>query len=291
MISKVMVIKSNGLLCYSKAFRREDKMDDDFISGFLTTILDISQKIGGGEVRSLNFRNFNIRYSYDKDKLCIFILVADIDDPEKELNEKLQLMKTEFMVRYKDNLINWDDEISKFEKFDDFTLKNIYLPPQILFVGENGVGKTSLLNLFPGEILIELDDDMNVIIQKSINLPEFNRIKKCEIIEIDVDELINNPKGYQQFLESANIFCFVTNSGASNLARTKNYFSSIKSKVKRAEFYVIANFQDMHTISFEPEKIEELFGIKAFGFSAIKENASEELHSIIIEILSKIILE
>ncbi len=56
MISKLMIVKSNGLLCYSKTFHGEDILDDGSINGFLSTTLDISQKIGGGEIRSRNFR-------------------------------------------------------------------------------------------------------------------------------------------------------------------------------------------------------------------------------------------
>ena len=291
MISKIMIIKASGILCYSKTFQGENEIDDDFISGFLATILDISQKIGGGEIRSLNFRNFNINYSYDDDKLCIFILIADINDPEEELSEILRLLKAEFMKQFREDIINWNGDISKFDVFDDFFGDHLYLPPNILFIGEEGVGKTTLLNLFPGELLIELDDDMNEIIQKTLKLTDFKRIKKCTLRELNIEEVINNPKGYTQILESANIICIITNSGASNLSRTKNYVSSIEPKAERAEFYVIANFQDLKDLSFEPEKIEELFGYKTYGFSAISDNAPEEIFPIIIEMLQAIKIE
>ena len=291
MIYKVMIIKASGILCYSKTFYGDDKIDDDFISGFLTAILDISEKIGGGEIRSLNFRNFNINYSYDDEKLCIFIIIADINDPEEELKEKIGELKSEFMNQYRESFIRWDGNISKFEKFDEFTEQNTYLPPKILLIGEDGVGKTSILNLFPGELLIELDDDMNEIIQKSVKLSNFKRIKKCILRELDIEDILNNPKGYTQTLESANIICFVTNSGASNLSRTQNYFSLLEAKANKANFYVIANFQDMQELSFDPEKIEELFGIKTYGFSAILDNAREEISSILFDMLSKTILE
>ncbi|MFX1325409.1 MAG: hypothetical protein ACFE8N_10660 [Promethearchaeota archaeon] len=290
MISKIIIIKSSGIRLYSKTFHGVDIIDDDFISGFLTTILDISLKIGGGEIRSLNFRNFNMTYSYDDEELCIFIIVADIYDPETELSRIMESMKAEFLSRYRDNIINWDDEISKYEKFDDYTEKNVYIPPKILLIGEDGVGKTTIMNLFPGEFLIELDDDMNEVIQKIIELSKFKRIEKCEIREINIDEVNKNPQRYNELLASANIVCFVTNSAASNLGRTRNDFSQIRPKVKRADIYIIANFQDLVDISFEPGKIEELFGIKTFGFSAISENATHDIYSIINEMLGKIIL-
>ena len=65
----------------------------------------------------------------------------------------------------------------------------------------------------------------------------------------------------------------------------------LQERVKKADFYIIANFQDLEKLSFEPEKIEELFGVKTYGFSAISDNANEEIYSILLEMLSKIISE
>jgi len=289
MISKILIIKLSGVLCYSKSFIGDDKIDNDFISGFFTAILDISQKIGGGEIRSLNFRNFNIIYSYDDEKLCIFILLADINDPEEEIREKLDILKKEFIKRYRNNIINWDSDIGKFEAFDEFVENHIYIPPKILLVGEDGVGKTTIMNLFPGELIIELDDDMNEIIQKSINLSSFGKLNECIIREINLGDLVNNTKIYRQLLDSVDIICLVTNSGASNLNETKRLFSLLKPRVEKAEFYVIANFQDLKNASFEPNKIKNLFGLKTFGLSAISEESKDNINSIIIEILNNII--
>ncbi|MFX1387489.1 MAG: hypothetical protein ACFE9M_09755 [Promethearchaeota archaeon] len=281
-----MIILSNGILCYSKTFINDDKIDDDFVSGFLTAILDIGQKIGGGEIRSLNFRNFNIMYSYDDEKYCIFILVADIHDPEEELREKLELMKREFIKRYHNDLINWNSDIAKFEGFDDFIENNIYIPLKILLAGEDGVGKTTIMNLFPGELIIEFDEDMNEIIQKSTNLKNSNKLNECLLREINLEDFVNNPKLYRQLLDSVDIICLVTSSGASNLNRTKNLFSLLKPNVEKAQFYVIANFQDMKDTSIEPEKVREFFSLKTFGFSAITEDAKNNIYSIISEMLS-----
>ncbi len=51
--------------------------------------------------------------------------------------------------------------------------------------------------------------------------------------------------------------------------------------MKKGKFYIIANFQDMGNISFEPEKIEQLFGEKTYGFSAVVPEAKENIYSII----------
>jgi hypothetical protein len=283
MISKVLIILSGGILCYSKTFFGHTKIEDDFVSGFFTAIHNISQEIGGGEIRSLNFRNFNIIYSYDDEKFCIFILLADINDPEEEIREKLELMMNKFIERYKKDLINWNSDISKFESFDEFVEEYIYIPPKILLVGEVGVGKTKIMDLFPGELIIELDDDMNEIIQKTISLSNDAKFKECILREIDLEELVNHSKLYQQLLDSVDIICLITSSGATNLTSTKRLFSLLKPKVKNGQFFIIANFQDMKNISFEPGKIEEFFGVKTFGFSAIVPEAMENIYSIINE--------
>ena len=287
MISKVLIIRANGILCYSKTLYGHDQIDDDFVSGFLTTFLDIAQKIGGGEIKSLNFRNFNIIYSYDDEKLCVFIIISDINDLEHELRDNLELLKNEFMELYRDDILNWDSDIAKFEEFDDFVEKRIFIPPKILLVGENGVGKTSIMNLFPGDIIIELDNDMNESIQKTIYLQSDNHIIACILKEIDIQDILDKPNIYRQTIDSADIICLITNSGVSNLTRTKRLFSLLKPLVKNADFWVIANFQDEKLASFDPIKIEEFLALKTYGFSAVSNNATEKIRSILSERLTK----
>lgn len=291
MISKILVIMSGGTLCYSKTFIGKDQIDDDLISGFLTAISNIAQEIGGGEIKSLYFRNFNFIYSYDEEKICMFVIITDIEDPEDEARAKLDLLISEFMKRYGNDFKNWNCEVARFTSFDEFAETHIFIPPKILLIGEPGVGKSTILNLFPGEIIIELDDDLIEIIQKSIQLPVFQRINEVILREMDMQELIDNSKIYRPLLDRADIICIVTNSGASNLGRTNRMYSLLKEKVKKADFYVIANFQDLETTSFEPQKIEDMFGVRTFGLSAIKKEAEAKIYDIISEMVKTSIVE
>jgi len=291
MISKILVITSSGLLCYSKMFIGQDKVDDDLISGFLTAISNIGKEIGGGEIKSLYFRNLNYIYSFDDEKICMFTIIADIEDLEEDVREKLELLKLEFMKRFYDDLVNWNCETNKFKAFDEFAEKHIFIPPKVLLIGEEGVGKSTIMNLFPGETILELDDDLNEIIQKLIHLPILERINQISLREIDMKELIDNSKIYRSLLDTADIICIVTNSGASNIGRTKRMYSILQEKVKKADFYAIANFQDLESTSFEPEKVEDLLGMKTFGLSAIKKDAIDKIYDITSEMLRTTITE
>jgi len=290
MIEKILIIKSSGILCYSKSFLNDENVDEDFISGFLTAINNVAKEIGGGEIRSIHFRNFNIVYTFDYEKNWIFIIVTDIDDPDEEVRHKLEFLKLEFFKRYRDDLQNWDYDIGKFDSFDEFVIKNVFIPPKVLLVGTAGVGKSTIMDLFPGETVIKLDEDMNDILQKSIELSNFKDIHEIILREIDLDDLVDNQNNYKHLIDSVDIICFVTNSGGMNVRKTHRLFSLLESKVKKADFYIIANFQDFNT-SHVPEKVEEFFRVKTYGLSAISKKAEKKIYEIILEIVNKSILK
>ncbi len=291
MISRLLIIASGGLLAYSHNFvGGEGAIEDDLVSGFLTAMSNFAQEIKGGEIKSLNFRNFNFVYSYDQETDTIFVLVVSIDDIEEEAREKVELMKDEFIKMYKSSLINWTGDVTQFVTFDKFVVEHIFIPPKILLVGEPGVGKSEILSKFPGETVLELDEDLNEIIQKPINVSGLQGLKQFILREMDIEELIENSKAYRSLLNSVDVICIVTNSAASNLGRTKKHFSRLKAMVKKADFYVIANFQDLKDSAFDPKHIEEAFGVKTYPFSA-KNDDKLEIFKILSEILQKSILD
>ena len=101
MILKIFIIGPGGVPCYSKNFFEQIDIDDIIISGFLTGISSFAKQIKGGEIKALIFKNFNFIYSYSIEFNCIFVIVIEIDDLEEEARDKVELMKNEFIKRYK----------------------------------------------------------------------------------------------------------------------------------------------------------------------------------------------
>ena len=172
MILRILILSSGGLLLYSKNFLSDQNenedliLDDDLIGGFLSAISSFAIEIKGGEIKALNFRNSNFIYSYDTQFGCMFVLITEIEDLEEEAREKIELMKNEFIKRYSSYLEDFSGMVSVFDDFDEFIEEHIFIPPKILLIGENGVGKTTIMDLFPGEKILELDEDLNELIQK-----------------------------------------------------------------------------------------------------------------------------
>jgi len=289
MISKIFIIKTNGDLCYSKTLFEPHVIDNDIIE-YLTAFDQVGKKLGGGNVESLHFTNFKFVYSYDEQN-HIYIMITDTRDNEEEVREKLNILKEEFYRRYKLESYDWTSKIKKLKEFDEFTEKYIFLPPKMLLMGEDGVGKTSIMDLFPGETILELDNDMNEIIQKRVAISSLGRISEIDIREINIHDVYENSKMYKPLLDSVDIICIVINSGSGNLSRTKNAYLDLRQRVKKADFYVIANFQDLKNSAFEPERISESFGLRTFGFSAIEKNARKEIYNILNVILENSLFE
>ncbi len=285
MISRIYVIAKGGILCYSKNYISPSEVEDDLISGFLTAISGFAIAVKVGEIKSLNFKNFKFIYSYSSEFDCIFVIVTDIEDLEDEVREKVELMKNEFINRYQIYLENWTGKTKIFESFDEFVEEYIFISLKVLFVGEIGVGKTTIMDLFPGDTVLDIDDDMTEIIEKPVDITDLGNIKQFILREIDLEDLISNSKHYKSLLNICDIICIITNSAASNLRRTKKLFLKVKKKVRKADFYIIANFQDLKETSFEPKEIEETFGVKTYGFSAIQEDSAKNIFIIMNEIL------
>lgn len=283
MISKIFIITTEGELCYSKTLFDPHFVDNDIIE-YLTVFNKIGKKLGGGHVRSLNFTNFNFVYSYD-DRNYIYVMVTDSGNSVEEVRGKLEILKREFLRRFKLESSNWSRKIKKIKEFDEFIESQIYIPPKILLVGEDGVGKTTIMNLFPGDTILELDSDMNEIIQKRVALPNFLKIGEAIFREVNSQDLIEKTRIFSPLLNSVDVICIITNSGAGNLSKTKSLYNRLKNRDTRADFYIIANFQDLKNSSFNPEEISESLGIKTFGFSAIDKNAKKGIYNIINEML------
>ena len=298
MISRILIISTGGILLFSKNYfvdpekESENVLNDDLIGGFLTAINSFAKEIKGGSIKSLNFRNFNFIYSYDEQFGCMFVLITDIDDLEEDVREKVEMMKNEFIKRYHDEMEHFVGLVSVFNDFNEFIDKHIFIPPKILLVGDIGVGKTTIMDLFPGETVLELDDDLIETIQKTIDISGLSGITQVLIREMNMEDLVNNSKLYRELLDSVEVILIVTNSAASNLGRTKKWFSQLKPKIRKDIVFILANFQDLKESSFEPKHIKKSFdGIKTFGFSAIQKNSKDKILSIITKILKTSILE
>ena len=140
MIIRILIIASGGAIYYSKNFMAKDLevtiANSEIVSDFLTIISNFGHDVKGGVITALNFQDFNIICCYEEEFGCMFIIVTEVDDLEEEARAKMELMKTEFIKRYRHVLENFTGSVSKFVDFDEFVESHILIPPKILLIGE-----------------------------------------------------------------------------------------------------------------------------------------------------------
>ena len=190
MISNIYIFTLDGELCYSKSFFGTEHVNNDIIS-FLNLITRVSKKVGGGNIRSLNFENFNFVYAYSNQDY-VFIITTDSYDPEEEARSKLALLRDEFLKLFQEGMEKGRSQNEKFEEFSNYIEKEIFLPPRILLIGEDGVGKKTIMDLFPGDTVLELDDDLTEVVEKNIKISNLKGIKEFILREISFNDLLEN---------------------------------------------------------------------------------------------------
>ncbi|MFX0011964.1 MAG: toll/interleukin-1 receptor domain-containing protein [Candidatus Hermodarchaeota archaeon] len=137
------------------------------------------------------------------------------------------------------------------------------------------------MELLPGETILKIDDDLNELVQSSI---ELEGIGDVVLIELNLKELVEKSKGYKNLLEKSDAVVIITKSAMSNLQSTHKLVSELKQKVKLTNSYVFANFQDEEQTAIEKEKIESMFREKTVALSAIKPEAKDVMLKVIEEI-------
>ena len=271
---------------YSRQYG-DKKIDQDLISGFLTALASFSTEVKGGKIESLVMQDIRFIYSVSDNEL-LFVFCCDKDDMEDEVQGRIEKVKKEFNQMYSDQIKNWNGNVTIFKPFDEIVDDMIVLPLKIVIVGEPGVGKSTLLDFFPGEGMLTLDDDDNEVFKKSVAVDGIQNVKQTDMFKYDLDSLMSEIRFHADLLKSSDLVILVVSSGVSNVSRAKKHVDKLKANVRKGRLVVLANFQDMKDVALEPEMIEQNLGLKTYGFAATDPEAKSNFFTLIGTMLSNI---
>ena len=274
-------------MIFSRNYVNQD-VDPDLLSGFLTALSSFAQEIKGAAIEKMEFMQFQFLYLLENNLKLKFILCIDRDDLIDETKARLELIKKEFVGKYGSYLgEKWNGDVAKFTKFKNFADQHLVIPPKIFLVGERGAGKTTIMDLFPGETILSLDEDLNEIIKKSIKVDGMELINQIDIWKFDFSELIDNSKYYRDLLRVVDILLVITGSSEPAINRTLKSFEKLKTIIEGKNLYIIANKQDQIDIAYKPDVISGYFdNLNTYGLSAIDIEANQRIFEIMAEILA-----
>ena len=151
----------------------------------------------------------------------------------------------------------------------------IHLKHKVCLLGENGVGKSSLLSLLQGrDVLKERKPTVGLEIESST----LNPFGKISVWDFGGQERFKFM--WKDFLRGSGLTVLVTDSTEENVLKTKEIYERFSRHVG-AKIIAIANKQDIPGSLNEVEVQKRLGGVKTYGMSAIRTELRQRMHDIL----------
>ncbi len=145
---------------------------------------------------------------------------------------------------------------------------------KICFIGEQNVGKSSLLSLLQGrEVQKERVPTVGLEVEDSI----LNG-KKCSIWDLGGQKRFKFM--WQDFLKGAGLAVIVCDSTEKNVKQTKEIYNRFE-RTLGTKIIAIANKQDLPSRLSAQEVQKRLGGLKTYGMSAIRPELRERMKEIL----------
>ena len=151
----------------------------------------------------------------------------------------------------------------------------IQIKNKICFIGESGVGKSSLLKLLQGE---EVSKERNPTIGLDIKTGSLGAFGKVSIWDFGGQKRFRFM--WKDFLRGSGLAVLVTDSTEKNISKCKEIFEGF-SRHTTAKIIVIANKQDLTNVLSEKEVQKRLGGLKTYGMSAIRTELRQRMNDIL----------
>ena len=151
----------------------------------------------------------------------------------------------------------------------------IHIKNKICFLGESGVGKTSLLALLQGK---EISKERNPTVGLEIDTEKLEHYGKVSVWDFGGQHKFVFM--WKDFLRGAGLAVLVTDSTEENISKSKFIYDRFSRHIN-AKIIAIANKQDLPGALDESEVQKRLGGIKTYGMSAIRTELRQRMHDIL----------
>lgn len=282
MIHHVYIIKRSGECLFSKSYGAK-LLDEGLISGFLSALQSFVTEVSGEVIKII--RTGNIKFIYGVAKDLIFVLATSEDEDEELAQQKITVLKEEFIKRFEKEIDNWKGDVSVFSSFNDEIDKIILGPIKISLVGSSGVGKTTIFKLIKGEETpIEHDPTIFVDIGGvKVRIGEY----KIPLRVWDFGGQDQFKKAWDRLVQASDIVLLVLDSSIVNVLKTRKDLIKLMENIsKNTQIIGIANKQDLPG-AVKPELVNRVLGIKTYGLVGIDPSNRKILLQIIGEAIER----
>ncbi len=263
MIRNIEILDSNGRLIFMKKYGASGIPDDVFNDFMLNLAKTLSRANLDGTVEYMNLKRTRLYYS-NTDK-SVFIFEADKNDDLNEMKAKMKTIIHQFTADYSNTMENWNGDPSVFESFNEKVDELTTTLLKLSLIGFSGVGKTTILKLIREE---ELPREHIPTIGVGIKGVKGAMIGNTQLVCWDLAGQERFKMTWDKFIKASSLIVIVTDSTLENAVKSRFFVRLIKEEEPEANIVALANKQDLPN-ALPPEKIEEILGVKTYGFVAI----------------------
>ncbi len=206
---------------------------------------------------------------------AIIIFVSDLEEPDEDLVNKIT--RASRSIRREMNKHSTNQVKANYEKIISRFVQSRFV---IAFVGQSGVGKTSLLHLLMGR---PSPEEYTPTIAVNTEVVEDIKFANYELVIFDFAGH-ESARRLWDFSATDMIF-FLTDSTLKNIIASKKILSEISEEYPDVPIVVFANKQDTPN-SLDPSAISKVMGSTAYAMVAIDLAYRENFLRVLVAVLS-----
>ena len=97
--------------------------NEDLIVGFISGLEIFSDKVMGSQMKNIKVQEYIIHFYKDPSDNLLYVFISEHKDKIDEIRFKMQKISSLFSERYKEVLLNFDGEVSRFNDFGDLLIE------------------------------------------------------------------------------------------------------------------------------------------------------------------------
>jgi len=124
MVEELWVINLSGICLFHRSIHSDNPDSSDLnigenqlFSGLLTGILTATSEFSSTDIRKME--TLEGKFMFFKKKNLVFVVWAKVKSSDKKIQKKIRILQNLFIEKFKEELENFDGEVTTFHLFED----------------------------------------------------------------------------------------------------------------------------------------------------------------------------
>ena len=120
MIEEFWIVDKSGICFFHRSIDNNNEIGDDYeqlLGGVFTGLITFSNQLTTTNLQKIETKDNKILFFIEG--RLIFVIKAELNSSDKKIREKIKILEDHFIKRFKDEINNFNGEISSFKKFED----------------------------------------------------------------------------------------------------------------------------------------------------------------------------